>query len=341
MAGWRSNLLGTFLESFRIGRGTVVSTSLTAEREHVLQDKDGTLAHLDDQIVLDHIADVTSTAGADLRDKINAILAEMQDKGLMQPAAMTLTGDYPDAIVGTAYSHTLTLGGGYTAPVTFDVFSGALPAGAGWSFNAATSQLTNASPVTEESATFVIRATDSSDPVRVAYSASQTMEVAEAGTLVIFGNNDALEPGAGFPGDINRSIFSIFTKPSAGRVQAIYARFRADSTAGGNARVLIYSVSAAYPNVLLFTSDAEAVPAGGGMVAFGITDDISDVDPAASYALIVVSSDFNVQFGKRDTTGTTYRKEGITFGAPPSPFPGPADDDYTGDTAVWCEYLGP
>jgi hypothetical protein len=91
----------------------------------------------------------------------------------------------------------------------------------------------------------------------------------------------------------------------------------------------------------LFESDAEAVPAGGGMVAFGITDDISDVDPAASYALIVVSSDFNVQFGKRDTTGVTYRKEGITFGAPPSPFPGPADDDYTGDVAVWCEYLGP
>lgn len=290
--------------------------------------------------VMDFIPDPASETAADVYDTVVALLAELRDTGRMAGPPMTLTGTYPDATVGVAYSNTLTLGGGYTAPVTFDVFSGALPVGTGWTFDTATSELANASPVTEETATFVIRATDSSDPVRIAYSASQTVEVAEAGTLLIFGNDEALVPGSGFPGDINRSIFSIFTKAAAGPVQAIFARFRSDSTAGGNAKVLIYSVSAGYPNVLLFESDAEAVPAGGGTVAFGITNDISLVNPAAQYGLVVVSSDFNVQFGKRDTTGTTYRKEGITFGAPPSPFPGPADATYAGDTAVWCEYLG-
>jgi hypothetical protein len=291
--------------------------------------------------VMDFIPDPATATAADVYDTVVALLAELRDTGRMGGPPMTLTGTYPDATIGSAYSHTLTLGGGFTAPVTYDVFSGALPVGAGWTFDTATSELANASPVTEETATFVIRATDSSDPVRVAYSASQTVDVATAGTLMIFGNNDALVPGAGFPGDIDRSIFSVFTKAEAGPVQSIFARFRSDSTAGGNARVLIYNVSGGYPNALRFSSDIEAVPAGGGTVAFGITGDISLVDPAGDYALIVVSSDFNVQFGKRDTTGQTRRKEGIDISLPPTPFPGPADDTYVGDTAVWCEYLGP
>lgn len=162
-----------------------------------------------------------------------------------------------------------------------------------------------------------------------------------SGTPMIFGNNVTPDPGAGFPGSGDRSLFSLFNKSNAGPVTDIHVHFRSDATAGSSCKVAAYANSAGYPGALLWATAALAVPAGCGWLTPALPGDVSGTNPAGDYFLVVVTNSFEADPGKSDSVGTAYRKEGFNFNTPPNPFPtGPADASYTGAMAIYCGYLG-
>ncbi|MDE1160688.1 MAG: putative Ig domain-containing protein [Acidobacteriaceae bacterium] len=77
------------------------------------------------------------------------------------PAALTFTGSLVDATLGVAYSQTLAATGG-TAPYTYAVTTGSLPAGLSLS---STTGVVSGTPTAVGSTTFTVTATDSENPV--------------------------------------------------------------------------------------------------------------------------------------------------------------------------------
>ena len=67
---WVSDLRGTLLGSFGIGRATISAGSLTAERTHALPDKSGTVALLSDVVVSAYLP-AYQAGGAMLRLALN------------------------------------------------------------------------------------------------------------------------------------------------------------------------------------------------------------------------------------------------------------------------------
>jgi len=90
-------------------------------------------------------------------------------------AALGIADTLPDGTVGAAYSHTLTLTGYFTPPVTIDASSGSLPPWATVSV-AGTTITFAGTPTTAETEAFTVRATDSSGTPRVATSA-QSLDI--------------------------------------------------------------------------------------------------------------------------------------------------------------------
>ena len=92
----------------------------------------------------------------------------------------------PDAIVGIAYSQTITASGGF-APYTFSVVMGSLPAGL--SLGASTGAISG-TPTTPGSSSFMIRALDSMGyPQNLAYTVNTTNVVSDNVTLGFTGRD--------------------------------------------------------------------------------------------------------------------------------------------------------
>lgn len=302
--------------------------------------RDGTEKAARRENLADFVADPASTSGADLLASFIELRDALVVAGVMKPEPMSIEAVYPDATTGVAYSYTPTINGEFAPPLTFSIASGAIPAGAGWSFSTTTGELACASPATEETATFTVQVVDSSSPPQVVVSAAQEVDVSSGATTLVFGNDATPGAGEGFPGALDRALYSIFTKSDAGPVTSINCHFRA-ATTGGNFKVLAYAVAGGLPTTLLWATASTPAPSGGGWVSCALPGDISGTNPAGTYALAVVVDNFLAEPGKRNDTGTTYRDEGISFASPPNPYGDASPDStYVGDMAIYCEYLG-
>lgn len=167
--------------------------------------------------------------------------------------------------------------------------------------------------------------------------------VVTSGTLREFGFSAAVGPTDGFPGAVDRALASPAVKSNSGTVTKIMARFRSDTAAGANARICAYTNSGGAPGTLLWSSQAASVPAGGGDVEFGLPlSGINNTDPAATYQLVMVPSDFQPNIAKSNNAafGTTRMANGtFDHDSPPSTWPG-TDATYDGPCCIWCEYIG-
>lgn len=301
-------------------------------------------------IVLDYLADPATDDNADLYDTIVALLADMQAKGLMEgppPVPMSLTGTYPDGTELVAYSETLTLGGDYVGPVTFDVFSGAIPAGAGWNFDTATSELSNASPAVEGPATFVIRATDSSTPTpQEAFSVSQSVEIVAAGGTGRLGSETSGGSGSwGTSGD--RAMLTRWDADEDGNLDFIDIGFLDSIDAGGPTNI----------KGLVYADTGSGLP-GGTLVAVGTVATIPDTNTGGRFVsnfageaitngtrywigFVADSFSTTADSGAENDPGRTVMYNGtLSYSSPPGTAPSLAGEPgpYTPPLAAFIEY---
>ncbi len=295
---------------------------------------------------MDYIADVSSDDPAVLRAALNALLAEVRTTGRMAPPPMGLSGTYPNAVVGQGYDHGLTLTGSYVAPVTFAVIDGAIPAGAGWAFDPATSDVTNADPQTVESATFSVQVTDSSVPPQIAQAGPFTINVSagvETGQL-----GDTGSGGAGnWPTSANRALMRKITVPFAITLKQFNMRIRGASTGVGDRfKGLVYAADGAggEPGTLLAVSAPTAATAGGAQL---LTAAVADVAiPAGEVWIGYVCDGGSGSGSETDSSGTatnaTIMLNGgeTNYAAPSNPcgdWPG-SPGPYSNLPALWFDY---
>lgn len=334
--GWLSNLLGTSADLFRIGRGTIISTPLSAARDHALQDKDGTLAHLDDiPVVLDYMDPSTTTA----EELIEALIANGWMEG--PTPAVPVNTVLPAITGGTSVGSVLTLSdGSWTeSPTSFlkqwyEDIGGTLTPLSGETGNTYT---------TDHAGDFYggVIAENGVGPSEEALSAVHTVT---SGTLLEFGFSNTVGPSDGFPGAANRGLASVYAnKTNSGTVTTINARLRSDTIAGANGKICAFSDGGGAPGTLLWVSQPATIPAGGGVVQFDLpTSGLNNTDPAAAYYLVFVPSDFQANLAKSNVLadGILLMANGtFSYASPPSTWPG-TDATYDGPACIWCEYFG-
>ena len=135
--------------------------------------------------------------------------------------------------------------------------------------------------------------------------------------MPIFGDNT---PGGDtFPCSDDRALFALFTLPVDGDITQMNVIFDTSSTAGSNAKALIYSDVAGNPSVLLAASAGVAVPGGGGDITFPMTVSL----PAGDYWLGCVTDSFQCVFD--GDTGSGVRIESFTYASPQDPVSGTID----------------
>lgn len=330
---WWSNLRGTLAQAFGIGQATIDASAMTAPHIHALQDKAGTLAHLEDiPAVLDHLDPATTST----EELIDALIAGGWMHG---PTPAVPTNTVAPAITGgTSVGSVLSLSNGsWTgSPTTFDKqwyedILGTLTPISGETGDTYT---------TDHDGDFYggVIAENGVGPSVEAMSAVHTIT---SGTLRTFGYDGVPPSGGGFPGQPDRALASLATKTHAGTVTAIFARFR-DTSSAGNAKVCAYS-KGAEPNALLWATPSAAVPAGGGLVEFDLpVSGLSGTDAADDYYLICVVDNYDTDIAKSDNValGTSKMANGtFSFTSPPATWPG-TDANYDGPMSIWAEYIG-
>lgn len=127
--------------------------------------------------------------------------------------------------------------------------------------------------------------------------------------MATFGDTTA--GGDTFPCSGDRGCLSRFTCPEVGTITAIWVRFDATSTAGANAKALLYTNNAGVPGTLVVASSGAAVPAGGGLQQFVCTGALT----AQDYWIGAVTDSFQSVF-QCDASGGGSRMEGVTYASP-------------------------
>lgn len=151
--------------------------------------------------------------------------------------------------------------------------------------------------------------------------------VAAAGVYALTGSNATLtytsaggtvgDDTAGtsdFPASDGRALLSDFTMPADGDGVTGYLRFDATSTAGTNAKFLVYADNGSgQPGALLYASTGQAVPGGGGVLTYSVSV------PGLTNGQIVwlggVTDSFQAVW-QADASGGLSRMEGNTYSSP-------------------------
>lgn len=309
--------------------------------------QDGAWAVVEISQVLDYIPNPPSDSNADLYDTIVALLADMQAKGLMEgppPVPMGITATYPNATVGVAYSYTPTLTGDYVTPVVFSIQSGAIPAGPGWSFNTATGELSNPSPVDEEVANFTVRATDGTTPTaQTADTSPQTVNVTAGVSTGFFGTQNT--GGMGNWGtNADRAMLCRWTMSDTGTAQDITLGFLPSQGSGGATSVkgLIYAADGpgGSAGTLVAVGSIVSVPqdyAGGQIVSTFSGEALAP----GEYWIGGVANNFTANFdsGETVTAGYCTLYQPLSYASPPADLSGTAaTGSYANSLAAYVTY---
>lgn len=140
-----------------------------------------------------------------------------------------------------------------------------------------------------------------------------------------------------FPGSGDRALMDQFAISENGTADSISLFFGASSTAGSNAKGLIYTDSAGAPGSLVAVSASAAVPAGGGWLTMNLAGESLTT---GNYWLGGVTSDFQPYFGE-DATGAgadvVMANGTLSYASPPSTWPG-TDASYGVGLNVYVTY---
>lgn len=139
--------------------------------------------------------------------------------------------------------------------------------------------------------------------------------------VIQFGDNTQ---GAGeFPNNSDRALVSLFRSSHEGRAIHAYAYAGPTSTAGTNAKALIYTSVNGEPGTLVGVSSGGALPAGGGLADLGVID--CKLYAGTDYFVGLVCDNFT-GYTAEDTTGGPYVSRmanpptGLSYANPPSNF---------------------
>lgn len=140
-----------------------------------------------------------------------------------------------------------------------------------------------------------------------------------------------------FPCSGDRALMDQFAISENGTADSISLFFGASSTAGSNAKGLIYTDSAGAPGSLVAVSASAAVPAGGGWLTMNLAGESLTT---GNYWLGGVTSDFQPYFGE-DATGAgadvVMANGTLSYASPPSTWPG-TDASYGTGLNVYVTY---
>ena len=118
------------------------------------------------------------------------------------------------------------------------------------------------------------------------------------------------------PASGDRAWLSSFTMPGAGDGVTGYLRFDATSTAGTNAKFLVYADNGGgQPGALLYASTGQAVPGGGGILTYSVS--VPGLTAGQVVWLGGVTDSFQAKF-QTTTPGAQSRMEGTTYSTPNS-----------------------
>ncbi len=208
----------------------------------------------------------------------------------------TIQGVPPAGVVGVAYSTTLTASGG-TAPLVWSLASGSLPAGL--SFNAATGVISG-TPASTGTATFVVRAIDSS-ALPYAVTANESITITAAVPAL-----------------------SVSGAPPSGTVGAAYTA--ALSATGGVAPYTWTVLSGSLPAGLTLnpaTGVIAGTPTTQGSFAFAAqAQDATGTKASASFTILISAAQVPLTLGNgtlpNGTVGVTYNSTiGVSGGTSP------------------------
>lgn len=149
--------------------------------------------------------------------------------------------------------------------------------------------------------------------------------------MAVLGNNTA--GGDTFPSTNDRALVSRYQASENGIITEVVMRFDATSASGASMKGLVYADSAGSVGARLGVGAATAVPAGGGLVTSGSLS-VSIVS-GTWYWLGVVLSDFQPVLSI-ETTGTSQRKESLTYASPADPYGTP--DGSSTELCVYANY---
>lgn len=172
---------------------------------------------------------------------------------------------------------------------------------------------------------------------------------ANAGTFLLAGTNATLTyvPAGGVvgldvagvdqsPASGDRAWLSAFTMPADGDLVTGYLRFDASSTAGTNAKYLVYADNGSgQPGARLFASaTGQAVPGGGGILTFTIS--VTGLTNGQIIWLGGVTDSFEAKF-QATVPGAQSRMEGTTYGTPNTTW----TESGTGAATInaWADYV--
>lgn len=116
-----------------------------------------------------------------------------------------------------------------------------------------------------------------------------------------------------FPASGNRALLSSFTVPQNCDLTRVYLRFNSTSTAGTNAKALVYSNAAGVPGTRLGVSTGQAVPAGGGVLEFNLS--VLGLTAGQTIWMGGVTDSFQAVWRTTTSVGIS-RMEGTTYASP-------------------------
>lgn len=137
-----------------------------------------------------------------------------------------------------------------------------------------------------------------------------------------------------FPASNDRAILSDFTMPADGDGVTGYLRFDSTSTAGTNAKFLIYADNGSgQPGALLYASTGQAVPGGGGILTYSVS--VPGLTNGQVIWLGGVTDSFQAVW-QTDASGGLSRMEGMNYASPDATW----TESGTGSAQVnaWMDY---
>lgn len=141
---------------------------------------------------------------------------------------------------------------------------------------------------------------------------------AASGSSTVLGD-DTLG-GSSSGGNNDRAVVSKFTSSVSGDLTGGGIQFAASSTAGCNAKLVIYSDTAGEPGNLIAASTGQAVPSGGGLVTFTLSG--ASVGSGNDYWIGVAYDNFQAAVGTDSVTSEARLANGtFSYSSPPSTFP--------------------
>jgi hypothetical protein len=129
---------------------------------------------------------------------------------------------------------------------------------------------------------------------------------------------------------------SKFTLSEAADVTSMSANFDSTSSAGTNGKFVIYDDDGAsnLPGTRLAVSSAFSIPAGASEQSASCTVTLA----AGDYWLGLVCDSFTAVLRTQTATGTSIRKESLTYATPADPMGTPDDSDVGSEFCIFATY---